>query len=101
MAIKVIVSSVRRQHKQQTLSKKLQLYRETRFNSALFMMDVFREVFDELTSVLINNKLIGNFKRIDKQMLDDIDVFLYPFQKVIEALSKAKTPSLYRVIRLR
>ncbi|CAF2941605.1 unnamed protein product, partial [Rotaria sp. Silwood2] len=69
--IKNIVSSVRRSHKQQILSKKLQSYSDTRFNGALYMLDVFRELFDEFPAVLINSKLIDAYQEIDKQTLDD------------------------------
>ncbi|CAF1563917.1 unnamed protein product, partial [Rotaria sordida] len=99
--IKNIVSSVRRSHKQQSLSKKLQSYSDTRFNGALFMLDVFRELFDELPPVLINIKLIDDFKEIDKQLLDDVCAFLDSFQEVIKSLSEDKKPSLYLVIPLR
>ncbi|CAF4687664.1 unnamed protein product, partial [Rotaria sp. Silwood2] len=70
--IKNIVSSVRRSHKQQILSKKLQSYSDTRFNGALYMLDVFRELFDEFPAVLINSKLIDAYQEIDKQTLDDV-----------------------------
>jgi hypothetical protein len=43
--IKKVVSSVRRLHQQQKLSRNLQSYSETRFNGGLIMMDIFRQVF--------------------------------------------------------
>ncbi|CAF4164080.1 unnamed protein product [Rotaria sordida] len=99
--IKNIVSSVRRSHKQQILSKKLQSYSDTRFNGALYMLDVFRELFDELPAVLISSKLIDAYQEIDKQTLDDVCVFLHPFEEVIESLSENKKPCLHRVIPLK
>ncbi|CAF4824077.1 unnamed protein product, partial [Rotaria sp. Silwood2] len=47
--VKRIVSSVRRSHQQQKLSRKLQTYSETRFGGALIMLDIFREVFFSIT----------------------------------------------------
>ena len=42
--VKNIVTNVRRSHRQQQLSMKLQIYSETRLNGALIMLDVFRSV---------------------------------------------------------
>ncbi|CAF2713395.1 unnamed protein product [Rotaria sp. Silwood2] len=98
--IKNIVSSVRHSHKQQSLPKKLQSYSGTRFNGVLYMLDAFRKLFDELPPVLINSKLIDAYQEIDKQTLDDVCVFLHPFEEVIESLSENKKPRLHSVILL-
>ena len=50
--VKQIVTTVRRMHKQQNLSKKLISYADTRFSGAYGMLVVFLEVFDELVAIL-------------------------------------------------
>lgn len=99
--VKKIVSSVRRCHRQQNLTRRLQTYSETRFNGAFIMMAIFREVFFELPSILINSPLMNNYNSIDKEILDCICEFLDPFQEVIEALSEDQEPTLHRVLPLR
>jgi len=47
-----LVSHVRRSHKQTKMPKRVQMYSETRFNSAYHMVQVFLDVFDELDLVL-------------------------------------------------
>lgn len=99
--VKKIVNHVRRSHRQQKLSLKLQVYSETRFNGAMIMLDIFRQVFDELPSILANNKAIDNYNEIDKETLDDICRFLHPFEEVLQTLSEDQRPTLHRVIPLR
>ena len=65
------------------------------------MLDVFRKVFHELLLVLTNTKFIDNYNLIDKPSLDDICLFLQPFEEVLEALSEDYKPTLHRVILLR
>jgi hypothetical protein len=101
LQVKNIVTNVRRAHRQQQLSMKLQIYNETRFNGALTMLDIFRRVFHELPLVLTDSKSISDYNSIDKQLLDDICRLLQPFEEVIEALSEDHRPSLHRVIPLR
>jgi len=100
--VKSVVTNVRTSHRQQQLSIKLQAYSKTRFNGAFIMLEIFRQVFDELPSVISNNKTTNeSFNVIDKQLLDEICEFLKPFEEVIEALSEEDRPSLHRVIPLR
>ena len=65
------------------------------------MLDVFRKVFHELLLVLTNTKFIHNYNLIDKPSLDDICLFLQPFEEILEALSEDYRPTLHRVIPLR
>ncbi|CAF3157858.1 unnamed protein product [Rotaria socialis] len=99
--VKKIVSSVRRSHQQQKLSRKLQIYSETRFGGALIMLDIFREVFFQLPEVLINSKTMNDFNLIDKELLDEICDFFGPFQEILDALSVDQEPSCHRVIPLK
>lgn len=99
--VKKIVSNVRRSHRQQQLPIKLQSYSETRFNGAMIMLEVFRQVFDHLPNALTGSQSMEYFVLIDQQMLDDIYLFLEPFGQVIEDLSEDQRPSLHRVIPLR
>ncbi|CAF4106883.1 unnamed protein product, partial [Rotaria sp. Silwood1] len=50
--VKQIVEHVRRCHKQTQLSKKLQMYRKTKFNGAFHMFNVFNQLFDEIPRAL-------------------------------------------------
>lgn len=95
--IKLIVTSVRRCHKQQNLSNKLILYSETRFSGAYQMLKVFLSVFDELVPVL-DNTLLVRYSRIDKELLNDLCEFLSTFDSVIDSLSDNERPTLHRVL---
>ncbi|CAF3686294.1 unnamed protein product [Rotaria sp. Silwood1] len=101
LQVKKIVTNVRRSHRQQELSMKLQIYSETRFNGAMTMLDIFRKMFYELPLVLTNTKSMDNYNLIVKKSLDDICCFLQPFEEVIEALSEDHQPTLHRVTRRR
>ena len=100
-SIKKIVSSVRRSHKQQQLSHPLQTYSVTRFNGSFFMMNTFLRVYDEIPNILVHSKLINDFQSVDKQVLQDICIFLESFQETIESLSEDERPTLHRVAPLR
>ncbi|CAF5022119.1 unnamed protein product, partial [Rotaria sp. Silwood1] len=91
LQVKKIVTNVRRSHRQQELSMKLQIYSETRFNGAMTMLDIFRKMFYELPLVLTNTKSMDNYNLTVKKSLDDICCFLQPFEEVIEALSGAES----------
>ena len=98
--MKSIITNARRSHRQQKLSMKLQIYSETRFNGALIIFDVSRKVFHELPLVLTNTKFIDSYNLIEKTSLDDICLFLQPFEEVLEALNEDYRPTLHRVIPL-
>ncbi|CAF4480090.1 unnamed protein product [Rotaria socialis] len=85
-------------HKQQKLPRKLQNYSETCFSGAIIMLDIFREMYQNLPEVLINSNAMENFNAIEKDLLDDICNFLEPFQDVTNALSKDRQPCLHRVM---
>lgn len=95
------MSYVRHSHQQQKLSRKLQGYSETRFAGAIIMLDIFREVYGEISEVLINSNMMENYNAIEKDLLDDICNFLEPFNEVINALSEDQQPCLHRVMPLR
>ncbi|CAF1551253.1 unnamed protein product, partial [Adineta ricciae] len=99
--VKQLVTDVRRSHRRQQLSMKLQIYSQTRFSGAMIMLDIFRKVFYELPLVIINSNLMDIYNSIDKLSLDDICQFLGPFDEVINTLSEDKRPSLHSVIPLR
>ncbi|CAF4911362.1 unnamed protein product, partial [Rotaria socialis] len=79
-------------HKQQKLPRKLQNYSETRFAGAIIMLDIFREMYQNLPEVLINSNAMENYNAIEKDLLDDICNLLEPFQDVINDLSKDRQP---------
>ncbi|CAF4865399.1 unnamed protein product [Rotaria socialis] len=84
--IKEIVEYVRRTHRQNKLTKKLQTFSKTRFNGAFCMFYVFNEIFEEIPQVL-NIKHLLSYSLIDKQLLNQLCNFLIPFDEVIEKLS--------------
>jgi hypothetical protein len=86
---KHIVINVRRMHKQQSLSKKLISYSDTRFGGAYDMQMMFSNVFDELVEVL-DTRLLSIQSKIDKDLLYDICEFLFPFVSVLDILSDSK-----------
>ncbi|CAF4699778.1 unnamed protein product, partial [Rotaria sp. Silwood2] len=95
--VKIIVSNIRRSHKQQNLSKKLILYSDTRFYGAYAMLNVFSSIFDELVQIL-DSKLLTTYSRINDDFLLDICRFLLLFDTVIKALSDDRRPTLHRVL---
>ena len=101
LQVKKVVSTVRRSHQQQKLSKKLQSYSETRFGGAIYMLDVFRDLFFQLPEILINSITMHEYNLINKDLLDDIFEFLKPFQGVNDSVNIDQEPSLHRVIPLR
>ena len=62
---------------------------------------MFFVVFYELPLVLSNTKSTDNQNLIDKPSLDNICLFLQPFEEVLEALSEDYRPTLHQVIPLR
>ncbi|CAF4662986.1 unnamed protein product, partial [Rotaria sp. Silwood2] len=95
--VKIIVSNIRRSHKQQNLSKKLILYSDTRFYGAYAMLNVFSSIFDELVQIL-HSKLLTTYSRINDDVLLDICRFLLPFDTVIKSLSDDRRQTLHRVL---
>ena len=61
------------------------------------MLIVFLDVFNELVTIL-DSKLLGNYSKIDKDLLNDVCEFLLPFDTVLQTLSDNKRPTLHRVL---
>ncbi|CAF1440028.1 unnamed protein product [Rotaria sordida] len=97
---KRIVTHVRRSHRQIKLERKLQLYSDTRFNGAFYMLEVFFDVYDELAGV-INKNLIDSLGAIDKDLLEELCVFLKLFDQAIIQLSDEDKPTIHQVIPIR
>ncbi|CAF4085749.1 unnamed protein product [Rotaria sordida] len=97
---KRIVTHVRRSHRQIKLERKLQLYSDTRFNGAFYMLEVFFDVYDELAGV-INKNLIDSLGAIDKDLLEKLCVFLKLFDQAIIQLSDEDKPTIHQVIPIR
>ena len=98
--VKEIVEHVRRCHKQNKLSKKLQIYSKTKFNGAFHMFNVFNEIFDEIPHTLNPNFLL-TYSLINRRMLRQICDFILDFDEVIEKLCDDSRPTLHRVVPLR
>ncbi|CAF1483898.1 unnamed protein product [Rotaria sordida] len=98
--VKKIVAHIKKSQKQTKLSKRVQTYSETRFNGAYHMLRIFFEIFDELTMVLDGVNL-NQYFLLDKDLLEQICLFLKVFDEVIEQLSYDKRPTIYKVLPLR
>ncbi|CAF4082991.1 unnamed protein product [Rotaria sp. Silwood2] len=99
-SIRQIVSHMRRSHKQSKLSRKLQSYSDSRFNSAFYTMNVFLIVFDELAGIL-ERTYMNDYMLIDKDLFASVCLFLKPFEEVIEQFSCDTKPTIYKVLALR
>jgi len=98
--VKEIVEHVRRVHRQNKLSKKLQIFSKTRFNGAFCMLYVFNEIFEQLPQTLNTNHLLS-YSLINKQLLQQLCDFLIHFDEVIEKLSDEQRPTIHLVVPLR
>ncbi|CAF3437329.1 unnamed protein product [Rotaria sp. Silwood2] len=98
--VRELVEHVRRCHKQNKLSKKLQIYSKTRFNEAFHMFNIFNEIFDEIPHTLSTNFLL-TYSLINQKFLQDICNFISTFDEVIEKLSVDTRPTLHLVVPLR
>ncbi|CAF3417542.1 unnamed protein product [Rotaria socialis] len=98
--VKKVATHVRRTHRQVKLSRKVQLYSDTRFNGAFHMLNVFLKVFDDI-GVVLNNNYLSYFTVIDKELLEEVCKFLELFEEVINKLSQEERPTIYMVIPLR
>jgi len=98
--VKELVEHIRRCHKQNKLSKKLQIYSKTRFNGAFYMFNVFNEIFDEIPPILSANFLL-TYSLINQQLLQNVCDFIYTFDEVILQLSNDTRPTLHLVLPLR
>ncbi|CAF4626641.1 unnamed protein product, partial [Didymodactylos carnosus] len=84
--VKKICTHVRRTHRQIKLKRKLQLYSDTRFNGAFYMLNVFDKVYNDVGGV-INNNYMDYLTRIDKNLLEELCGFLVVFDQAIDQLS--------------
>jgi len=98
--VKTVVAHVRRSHRQVKLKRKLQIYSDTRFNGAFYMLNVFLMVFDDIGGV-INNNFMDYLSDIDKELLEELCVFLELFDQVINQLSDEERPTMHKVVALR
>lgn len=58
-SVQGIVEYVRRAHRQNKLSKKLQVFSKTRFSGAYHMFHVFNDIFEEIPQALNGNHLLS------------------------------------------
>ncbi|CAF3641083.1 unnamed protein product [Rotaria socialis] len=98
--VKKIVTHVRRSHRQVKLKQKLQLYSDTRFNGAFYMLNVFLNVYDDLNGVL-NSVHMDYLSNVDKELLEEICGFLKTFDEAINQLSEEERPTIYKVLPIR
>ncbi|CAF3321032.1 unnamed protein product [Rotaria socialis] len=64
------------------------------------MLEVFLDVYDELTGV-INNAFMANLAAIDKELLEELCAFLKLFDEAIDELSEEEKPTMHKVIPIR
>ncbi|CAF4904109.1 unnamed protein product, partial [Rotaria magnacalcarata] len=93
-----IITYIRRSHNQSKLSKKLQIFSETRWNSAYDMICSFIEVYPELNDILTDKKQREILVRID---FNDLLTFAKYFVDVTELLNAKKTPTIRLVMPLK
>ncbi len=98
--VKGLVAHLKRSHKQTKMSKRVQTYSETRFNGAYHMLHVFLEIFDEL-AVILDTSYLNEYLILDRDLLEQICLFLKVFDDIIEQLSDDKKPTIYKVLPFR
>ncbi|CAF0812193.1 unnamed protein product [Didymodactylos carnosus] len=98
--VKKIATHVRRCHAQTKLTRKVQVYSDTRFNGAFYMMNVFLEVYDELAAV-VNNNYMDDLTSVDKDLLEQLCDFLKLFDESTEHLSDDNRSTIHKVIPIR
>ncbi|CAF5082801.1 unnamed protein product, partial [Rotaria magnacalcarata] len=98
--VKKVVTHVRRTHRQVKLKQKLQLYSDTRFNGAFYMLNVFLNVFDDIGSVL-SSGYIDYLTGVDKDLLEEVCQFLIVFDNAINQLSEEERPTMHQVLPIR
>ena len=64
------------------------------------MLNSFFEIFNELSMVFDGSNL-SQYLLLDKDLLEQICLFLKVFDEVIEQLSDEKRPTIYKVLPLR
>lgn len=98
--VKKICTHVRRTHRQIKLKQKLQLYSETRFNGAFYMLNVFHNVYDDLGGVLNSNHM-DYLINTDKDLLGELCDFLVVFDEAMDQLSEEERPTIHKVLPIR
>jgi len=64
------------------------------------MLNVFLDVYDDIRSV-INNNFLNHLTAIDKELLEELCVFLEIFDQAIDQLSEEERPTMHKVLPLR
>ncbi|CAF3817810.1 unnamed protein product [Rotaria magnacalcarata] len=93
-----IVVYLRSCHDQSKLSKKLQLFSKTRWNSSYEMISSFIDVFPELNCVVTDKDRKSILARIDFDELLAFAKYLKHFVDVTELLSSENTPTIHLVL---
>ncbi|CAF1353535.1 unnamed protein product [Adineta steineri] len=93
-----LVVYLRQSHNQSKLSKKLQLFSKTRWNSAYDMLSSFIDVFPELNCIITDKDRKSIFATIDFEELLAFAKYLKYFVDVTELLSAEKTPTIHLVL---
>ncbi|CAF1377482.1 unnamed protein product [Adineta steineri] len=93
-----LVVYLRSSHNQSKLSKKLQLFSKTRWNSAYDMVCTFIDVFPELTCIITDKDRKSILARIDFDELLAFSKYLKHFVDVTELLSAEKTATIHLVL---
>ncbi|CAF3067651.1 unnamed protein product [Rotaria sp. Silwood2] len=96
-----IITYIRRSHNQLKLSKQLQIFSKTRWNSAYDMICSFIEVYPELNDILTDKKQREILVQIDFNDLMAFTKYFKYFVDVRELLSAEKASTIYLVITLK
>ncbi len=98
--IRPVVIHITRSHKQVNLTRRLQLYCKTRWNSVHSMFFTFNENFSDLRMLLDQNHQ-QLFDTIDQELLRQLIPFLKLFVEITELLSNEQQPTLHLVLPCR
>ncbi|CAF1482810.1 unnamed protein product [Rotaria sp. Silwood1] len=96
-----LVSYLRRSHNQSKLSKRLQLFTKTRWNSGYSMIYSFITVYPELSGVVKDPEQKHKLAAIDYDVLLEFSNYFKYFVKVTEVLSADKHPTIHLVLPLK
>jgi hypothetical protein len=95
--VKDVISYIRQSHKQSSLSVCVQNYCKTRFSTVYVMLNIFLMVYNELSSILNNNRR-QNYLKINYNELEQLTNYIKHFHDVIEKLCAEQTPTIHLVV---
>jgi hypothetical protein len=96
--VRYIISYIRQSQKQSSLFVCVENYCKARFSTVYIMLNTFFMVYNELPSVLNNNRRQENYLKINPNELEQLTNYLKHFHDVIEKLYAEQTPTIHLVV---